>query len=205
MAGRSSRGRRAGQAARRRQLTRWALGTALVVLAGALVAFVGFGGSDPNSSGGNSSGAQAANKAAMPGFSLTELRQPGDTPRTITAADLRGNTTVVWFTTSWCEPCKVGAEQLAALDDELGGRAFDVLMVFVDPGEPPADILAWKRAYARDDWAVALDTDNLIGKVKVRALDHKLLVDSAGLIRDVDLKVVDANYLDRVRALLRDH
>lgn len=134
----------------------------------------------------------------FPDFVLGEVTDAG--LRQISTASLRSRPSIVWFTTSYCTPCQIGATRVAALDDELGGQAFDVLMVFVDPNEGEGDVLDWKRRFARDDWLVALDTDDLVTRAGVRALDDKYLLDRSGRITDHDAQVVTDDYLDRIRA-----
>lgn len=131
--------------------------------------------------------------APFPTFSLTDAHG-----QTVSNATLAGKPSIVWFTTSYCEPCKVGARVVAALDDELGGDAFNVLVLFVDPAEPPAALLDWRSEVARDDWIVALDTA-LATEVDLRFLDTKYLLDEAGVIQDIDVNIADQRYVELVR------
>lgn len=101
----------------------------------------------------------------FPAFSLTEADG-----RTLTNASLKGKPSIVWFTTSYCVPCQQGAALVSDLDDELGGDAFDVLVVFVDPSEPRSALTSWRDRFANDDWLVALDDGTLSEKVGLRYL-----------------------------------
>lgn len=121
--------------------------------------------------------------------------------RIVTNESLRGKPTIVWFTTTYCVPCQVGARVVARLDDDLGGEAFKVLVLFVDPREQPGDLRQWRTEFAREDWTVALDTD-LATRVELRFLDTKYLLDASGMIQDVDVQIADDNYLDRIRKVV---
>lgn len=135
--------------------------------------------------------------APVPDFRLTEADG-----RALTPGALRDRPAIVWFTTSYCVPCQVGAGPVAALDDALGGRAFDVLVVFVDPAEPVSALTGWRSSFARDDWMVALDTDGLAQRTGVQYLDTKWLLDRDGVIRDIDAQVADDAYIARIRSLV---
>ncbi|MGH7425661.1 MAG: TlpA family protein disulfide reductase [Candidatus Methylomirabilales bacterium] len=128
----------------------------------------------------------------FPDFSVTEVGG-----RTLTRDSL-GGPAIVWFTTSYCVPCQLGAKEVAKLDDELGGRAFDVLVVFVDREETPADLKNWRREFANPDWMVAFDTD-LSQKVGLRSLDSKYLLDRNGVVLNMDFAMVGQKYLDVLR------
>lgn len=134
----------------------------------------------------------------FPDFRLTEAGGEMLTPDT-----LRGKPAIVWFTTSYCVPCQVGARPVAELDEELGGESFNVLVVFVDPSEPDSALTGWRDEFATDDWLVALDADNALAKaVGLQFLDSKFLLDGGGVITDIDLEVADDEYLDRVRGVV---
>jgi thiol-disulfide isomerase/thioredoxin len=113
---------------------------------------------------------------------------------------LSGKPTIIWFTTSYCLPCQVGAEEVARLDDELGGKAFNVLVAFVDPTEPPAVLQTWREQFGRPDWIVSIDRGTAFAEaLGVVALDTKFLLDAGGVLEDGNAYQVDDTYL----ALLR--
>lgn len=49
---------------------------------------------------------------------------------------------------------------MSRLDDELGGNAFNVPVVFVDPRETEEDLISWRSRFANPDWIVAFDNFN---------------------------------------------
>ena len=116
----------------------------------------------------------------------------------VTNASLEGKPAIVWFTTSYCVPCQLGAPPLAQLDDELGGDAFEVLVVFVDRSEPMSALTGWRERFANDDWIVALDDGRLSRQVGLVYLDSKILLDENGIIRNIDVAQVDGRYLKLV-------
>lgn len=123
--------------------------------------------------------------------------------RVVTRDSLRGKTTIVWYTTSYCVPCQVGATAVASLDDQMGGRAFNVLVVFVDPGESTAALTNWRAQFGRPDWMVALDRDGTLSKVVgLQFLDSKFLLDGNGRIENIDFRVADQNYLAVVQRVV---
>jgi thiol-disulfide isomerase/thioredoxin len=135
----------------------------------------------------------------FPAFAVTDVDG-----RVVTSDSLRGAPAILWFTTSYCVPCQVGAREVAALDDRLGGDAFRVVVLFVDPAEGPAALTGWRERFGRPDWTVALDRDGAFARaVDLRALDTKLLLDARGVLRDVDVYPVDAAYLDLLRRTVR--
>jgi thiol-disulfide isomerase/thioredoxin len=132
----------------------------------------------------------------FPGFTVTDANG-----RVLaTRGSLSGKPTIIWFTTSYCLPCQVGAEEVARLDDELGGNAFNVLVAFVDPTEPPAVLRTWREQFGRSDWIVSIDRGTAFAQaVGVVALDTKLLLDAGGVLEDVNAYQVDDTYLDLLR------
>uniref|UniRef100_UPI004048B90D DUF3105 domain-containing protein n=1 Tax=Yoonia sp. TaxID=2212373 RepID=UPI004048B90D len=118
-----------------------------------------------------------------------------------TLATLSGRPSIVWFTTSWCVPCQIGAEVVAELDAELGGGAFNVLVIFVDPRESEDDLRRWRANFAAADWQVAFDnqSDPLATKIGLQYLDSKYLLDANGLLLNQDFRIADDAYLEIIR------
>lgn len=135
--------------------------------------------------------------APFPAFAVT-------TPegREITNAALSGRPALLWFTTSYCVPCQVGAHKLATYERKvLGETAPRVVFVFVDPAEPQEALLQFRKKFGLPSWDLALDADQLAQRAAVTALDTKIFIDGTGVVRDIDLAPVTDDYLDTVRRL----
>jgi thiol-disulfide isomerase/thioredoxin len=179
------------------------LGTAsIVVLFAALAVSLIFGRGSSQPSEGSEAGSRSAGPHVIidrgaikvgkpfPEFSVTDVDG-----RLVTKDSLGGKPTIIWFTTSYCIPCQVGARAVARLDDQLGG-AFNVLVMFVDPSEGRAALTSWRERFGRPDWIVALDRNDTFARaVHLRALDTKFLLDAQGDLQDVNLYPVDPAYL----------
>lgn len=135
----------------------------------------------------------------FPAFSLKEVDG-----RQITNDTLKSTPAIIWFTTSWCVPCQIGARDVSRLDNELGGKAFNVLVVFVDSKETNAALVNWRQQFANPDWMVGFDPPmvNLAKKVNLRFLDSKFLLDKAGLIQNIDVEIADEQYLSEIKRIV---
>lgn len=197
----------ADAALRRRKRLQLVLGVAAVAAFGvAIAAFALSNDSRPQSgsqtaldtAGSNELGDEAT--AVEVGGPFPEFRLNEASGETLTNESLKAKPSIVWFTTSYCVPCQVGAAVVSDLDDDLGGDAFDVLVVFVDPNESTAVLKTWRREFANDDWMVALDSDQeLTTAVGLRFLDKKFLLDQGGVIENIDFEQADDGYLDLLR------
>lgn len=140
--------------------------------------------------------------AVFPNFTITEVGG-----KTITKESLLGKPTIIWFTTSWCVPCQIGAKEVSRLDNELGGKSFDVLVIFVDPREGNADLINWRKNFANSDWMVAFDNEltQLAARINLKFLDSKFILDKNGVVQNIDFKIADENYLDTVRQIVKEN
>ncbi len=135
-------------------------------------------------------------------FSLTEVGG-----KTIFNNSLKGKPAIIWFTASWCIPCQIGAKKVSQLENDLGGNAFNVLVVFVDPKEQDSDLINWKKQFANSDWIVGFDnkTTPLAQKVNLKFLDSKFLLDKNGVIKNIDFKQADDEYLNTIQRVIKDN
>lgn len=136
----------------------------------------------------------------FPDFSVVDIEGAS-----LSSKSLKGNPTIVWFTTTWCVPCQIGAKDVARLDNELEGRAFDVLVIFVDPRESNTDLINWRKKFANPDWMVAFDNEltNLAKRINLKFLDSKFILDKNGVIQNIDFKIVDDDYLNTIREIVK--
>lgn len=128
-------------------------------------------------------GLQVGNNA--PDFRLTDPQKG-----TITKQTFAGKPLFIFFTTTYCTPCQIGAENLGQYDDETGGGAFNVLIVFVDPRETDEQYIKWKQNYGKDDWYIAEGPD-MAQNYGVQYLDTKYVFDKSGVIKWVDVKPLE--------------
>jgi cytochrome oxidase Cu insertion factor (SCO1/SenC/PrrC family) len=125
--------------------------------------------------------------------------------KTVTRDSLRGRPAVVWFTASYCTPCQEGARALQRVLDRIGPTSSRVaiVIVFVDPGDPPAALADWKAQFGRADWTAALAAGSIIRDYRVQYLDTKYLLDANGVIRTADFTPLQQGSWERdLRAVL---
>lgn len=197
--------RRAEQAERRRKVVILSgIGTVLAALViYAFVALWSGTGATPSSAytvatGSNTTGpAGLAIGAPFPDFTMTEV-----SGRTITNASLLNMPTLIWFTTSYCVPCQVGARRVAQLEDAMGPGALNVVVVFVDPKESPGDLQRWRQQFGKPDWQVGFD-NGLAIRVQLQYLDTKYLLDRKGVVQDSNVNIADDAYLARIRQIVQ--
>lgn len=122
---------------------------------------------------------------AAPDFSLVDPEKGRITKQTFTGKPL-----FIFFTTTYCTPCQIGAQNFAKYDDETDGDAFNVLIVFVDDREKDEQFLEWKKKFGRDDWYVAKGID-MAQTYRVQYLDTKYVFDEHGIIKWVNVKPLE--------------
>jgi len=127
-----------------------------------------------------------------PDFSLIDPEKGS-----ISKQSFQGNPLFVFFTTTWCTPCQIGAQNLAKFDNEKGGDAFNVLIVFVDDKESDPQFVQWRDNYGNDDWYVAKGI-KMAETYKVQFLDTKYVFDKDGIIRWVDVKPLPYSTIEPV-------
>jgi thiol-disulfide isomerase/thioredoxin len=123
---------------------------------------------------------QVANEArALPALSFMDAT---GAPKSL--ADWRGRTVLLNLWATWCVPCRKEMPALQALQQELGGKNFEVLAVNIDTRDPEKP-KAWLRdvgvdrlAYYADPSAKVFQELKLIGKAF--GMPTTLLIDPAG-------------------------
>jgi len=142
----------------------------------------------PNSSG--IQGLKSGNSA--PNFSLVDPEKGS-----ISKQSFQGKPLFVFFTTTWCTPCQIGAQNLAKFDDEKGGDAFNVLIVFVDEKETDPQFIQWRDSFGNGDWYVAKGIE-MASVYNVQYLDTKYVFDKDGIIKWIDVKPLPYSTIEPV-------
>ena len=119
-----------------------------------------------------------------PDFSVTDIDG-----KSLTNDALKGKPAMLFFTTTWCTPCQVGASNLARSDDETGGDMFNVAILFVDSAEEESKLRDWKQNFGRDDWYIAY-ADGMADTYQVQYLDTKYVIDKNGVIQWKNLQLL---------------
>lgn len=148
------------------------------------------------------SAASSASGPAAVGEPFPDFRLATVDGAQVTPGKLRGSDTILWFTTTSCVPCQIGATEYQSLDNELGDKAPTMLFVFLDPQEPDAALREFRSRYGLPQWVMAMDSDQLAQRAGVQVLDTKIFLDETGVVRDIDTAPVDDSYLADVRRLV---
>jgi len=113
---------------------------------------------------------------------------------------LKNKPTIIWFTTTWCTPCQIGAKKVAEFNKV--GNSLNVLVFFVDPRESESDLRKWRDSYADPDWKLAFN-NGLAEKIGIKFLDSKYLLDKDGVVLDFNTQIVDDQYLNLLRSVTK--
>jgi thiol-disulfide isomerase/thioredoxin len=101
-----------------------------------------------------------------------------------------GKPLFIFFTTTWCTPCQIGAQNLAKFDSEKGENAFNVLIVFVDEKETDNQFIEWKQKFGREDWYIGKGIE-MAKEYNVQFLDTKYIFDKNGIMKWIDIKPLE--------------
>ena len=128
--------------------------------------------------------AGAAPGNVAPDFRLTDAHN-----RPVSRASLIAERPgLMFFTTTYCLPCVEGLKELARFQRDVGADRFNVVVVFVDLRETNEALRWYQKQYGfPQTWYYALDTDGLVVKYRIRALDTKYVLDRGGVIRCTDI------------------
>jgi thiol-disulfide isomerase/thioredoxin len=108
----------------------------------------------------------------------------------ISKENFLGKPLFIFFTTTWCTPCQIGAQNLAKFDAEKDDNAFNVLIVFVDERETDNQFIEWKQKFGRDDWYIGKGIE-MAKTYNVQFLDTKYVFDKNGIIKWTDIKPLE--------------
>jgi len=171
--------------------------TALVTLAVMLIVTISNGIGNPSISAQTPKSNEGLNVGNIaPDFKLTDPLKGA-----IIKSNFTGKPLFIFFTATYCTPCQIGAQNLARYDDEHGGNAFNVLIVFIDDKETDNQLIDWKKQFGRDDWYVAKGID-MANNYHVQFLDTKYVFDKDGIIKWIDVKPLEYPSIDPVLSTL---
>ncbi len=106
---------------------------------------------------------------------------------------VRGRPVVLNFWATWCPPCRAEIPHLESAWRERGGA---VMFVGVDVGESPGQVAAFAEEFGMT-YPVPLDPRSEIARLyHVVAFPSTFLIDSDGVIRDIDFGAVNKASLD---------
>jgi cytochrome c biogenesis protein CcmG/thiol:disulfide interchange protein DsbE len=129
--------------------------------------------------------------APAPDFSLSGLDG-----KPTTLAGLRGETVILNFWATWCDPCR---EELPLLDRLARTYAGSLTVVAVETGEPAAEVRAFTEALGLGWIRVLTDPAGQVGDLYlVRGLPTTFFIDETGMIRRIRIGTLDSAELESI-------
>lgn len=130
-----------------------------------------------------------------PGFQLQDVL----TEQTV--AHQAGKPTILFFMASWCASC--GAEETALAQVRAKyGDGVQIVSVDVDTANDTPDSLKQFARSFRANWPHAMDTNDMIRKFRLRALDTTYVIASDGTIAYTDMVPTSPRVYDQILSKL---
>lgn len=130
----------------------------------------------------------------MPAFELPSLTDPA---RSLTVADLKGETALVNVWATWCPTCK---EEHAFLN-ELAEQG--VVIYGINYKDEPVKATSWLQRYLNPYKDVILDKEGSLGlDLGVYGAPETYIIDAQGTIRYRHVGAVDANVWTDLQAIM---
>lgn len=112
---------------------------------------------------------------------LPNVRFADGEGKTVTLQDFRGKVVLLNVWATWCPPCRKEMPSLDRLQQQFGGRGFEVVALSVDRGGTPAAIQTFYRETDVRSLAVYIDASaQASGQLGVVGIPTTLLIDGAG-------------------------
>lgn len=124
----------------------------------------------------NPSPSAAPRAAYAPTFSMT----PAGTTTAITNSTQANRITVLYFTGSWCIPCKEFTPMVSDLADEHADDDVDVIAIAIREADPEQAASTYARTHRQ--LPIVIDDQGLASRFKARVLPTVIVIDRDGLI-----------------------
>lgn len=121
--------------------------------------------------------------AAVIGASAPDFSTENALGEAVRLTDLRGGPVILNFWATWCVPCQIELLDLQRLYDVRTDAGLHVLAINVD--EPPAVFLPWAAERGLSFDLLADSNLRLQALFRVLGVPQTVLIDAAGVIRDV--------------------
>ena len=144
-----------------------------------------------------------------PGAELPNFRVRMLDGGTFSAADLRGQVTVMTFWATWCNACRGELSDLDEVDESFEGKDVQFLAVnFEGSGYPPAAQAQRAGGYQQQTkmtLPVAIDDGSMARQLRVGPIPHTAIFDRAGTLRHVHQgRVTTSTIVGQIEALLHE-